>query len=119
MRLSGCTSIPADLDRAELDLATIAVELDVTGTDHIDVIGVPALDVGDPPTAEHLGRARLRHAALAKSLGRRTRLQAAAVNVTTQPTRARPRCRVLRNPAAVLIQPNGSSIRLRRRWLMP
>ncbi len=35
-----------------------------------------------------------------------------------RPTRlARPRWRVLRRPAAALIQPNGSSIRLRRRWL--
>ena len=54
----------------------------------------------------------------ASSLGRRTRLQAAAVSVNSQPTRAVPRWRVLRRPPTVLIQPKPSSIRLRRRWLV-
>ena len=54
------------------------------------------------------------HAA-ARSLGSRTRLQAAAVRVNIQPTRAMPRCRVLRKLPTVLIQPKLSSIRLRRR----
>jgi hypothetical protein len=39
------------------------------------------------------------------SFGRRTRLQAAAVSVSSQPTRAVPRCRVSRKPPVVLIQP--------------
>jgi hypothetical protein len=57
--------------------------------------------------------------AAASSLGRRMRLQAAAVRVNSQPTRAVPRCRVLRRPPTVLIQPKTSSIRLRTRWLTP
>ena len=57
--------------------------------------------------------------AAASSLGRRMRLQAAAVSVNSQPTRAVPRCRVWRRLPTVLIQPNPSSIRLRTRWLTP
>ena len=115
-------AVPAlqpDLDCAKLNLAPLAVELDMTRTEHVDIVRIPAFNLGDSPAAEHLGWARRRHATTANSLGRRTRLQAAAVSMTTQPTRAKPRCRVRRNPAAALIQPNGSSIRLRRRWLTP
>jgi hypothetical protein len=44
-------------------------------------------------------------------------LQAAAVRVNSQPTRALPRWRVLGRPPTVVIQPKLSSIRWRRRWL--
>ena len=111
-------AIEAQLHGAELGLPTGLIELDVSGADHVDIVGAPSLDFGDPPTAEGVGRTRLGQAAVTRSLGRRIRLQATAVSVTTQPTRANPRCRVLRNPAAVLIQPNGSSVRFRRRWLI-
>ena len=111
-------AIEAQLHGAELGLPTGLIELDVSGADHVDIVGAPSLDFGDPPTAEGVGRTRLGQAAVTRSLGRRIRLQATAVSVTTQPTRANPRCRVLRNPAAVLIQPNGSSMRFRRRWLI-
>jgi len=111
-------AIETDLDDAEFDVAIVMVELDVTGSEHIDVVGIPALDLDDAPASQHLGCRSLRHAVFASSLGRRTRLHAAAVSVTIQPTRARPRWRVLRSPAAALIQPNGSSMRLRRIWLI-
>jgi hypothetical protein len=39
-----------------------------------------------------------------------SKLAAAPVRVNIQPTRARPRCRVLRNPATALIQPNDIAI---------
>ena len=113
-------AVQSDLYSPAFDVAAIAVELDMPRTKHVDGAGVPTFDhLNDPPTAEQGGGAPLRHATLASSLGRRTRLHAAAVRVTTQPTRDRPRWRVLRNPAAALIQPNGSSMRLRRRWLTP
>ena len=51
----------------------------------------------------------------ASSFGNLTRLQAAAVSVNIQPTRAVPWWRVLRKPHTVLIQANASSIRLRVR----
>ena len=52
-----------------------------------------------------------------RAAGNRTRLQAAAVRVKVQPTRSLPRCRALRTPPQVFIQPNASSMRLRIRWL--
>jgi len=55
--------------------------------------------------------------ASASSLGSRTRLQAATVSANIHPTRSSPRFRVLASPPVVLIQPNPSSMRLRRRWL--
>jgi hypothetical protein len=112
-------AVQSELHSTKFDATAITVELDVPRTEHVDVAGVSAFDLDDPPTAEHGGTTRLLHAAFSSNLGRRTRLHAAAVSVTTQPTRDRPRWRVLRNPAADLIQPNGSSMRLRRRWLMP
>jgi len=45
-------AVPAlqpDLDCAELNLATIAGELDVTRTEHVDILRVPAFNLGDPP----------------------------------------------------------------------
>src|SRR5262245_31928380 len=111
-------AIPAvqpELHGAKFDVAAIAVELDMARAKHVDVAGVPAFDLDDPPPAEHGGVTRLRHAAFSSNLGRRTRLRAAAVSVTTQPTRGKPRWRVLRNPATNLIRPNGSSMRLLHR----
>jgi hypothetical protein len=58
------------------------------------------------------------YAAAVSSLGIRTTLYAAAANVNIHPTNAVPRCRVLRNPPTVLIQPNTSSMRLRTRTLI-
>ena len=57
------------------------------------------------------------YAAAVSSLGIRTKLYAAAAKVNIQPTSTVPRCRVLRRPPAVLIQPNTSSMRLRPRRL--
>src|SRR6516164_8533772 len=112
-------TVQSELHSTKFDVAAITVELDVPRTEHVDVVGIPAFDLDDPPTAEHGGATRPLHAAFSSNLGRRTKLHAAAVSVTTQPTRGRPRWRVLRKPATDLIQPNGSSMRLRRRWLMP
>ncbi len=112
-------AIQAALDGAEDELAAaINVELEVSGFEHIDELGIPELHLGDPPFTDQWVIADFPHAALASSLGNRTRLQAAAVRVTIQPTRAIPRWRVLRKPALALIQPKGSSIRLRMRWLI-
>ena len=55
------------------------------------------------------------YAAAPSSFGSRTKLYAAALRVNIQPTRAVPRCRVLRKPAAAFVHPNTSSIRLRLR----
>ncbi len=114
-----CTAaVEAALDGAEDELAAaIGVELEVSGFDQVYELGIPELHGGDPPFADQRMVAGLGHATLVSSFGSRTRLQAAAVRVTIQPTRPRPRWRVLRKPALALIQPNGSSIRLRMRWL--
>src|SRR5215208_5350142 len=69
---------------------------------------VVAIGCLDHPAPSH-------HAACASSLGKRTRLYAAAAKVKAQPTRSRPRNFVFSCPATVLIQPNASSIRLRMR----
>src|SRR3954454_4467796 len=92
-------TVQPELHSTKFDVATITVELDMARAEHVDVAGVPAFDLDDPPPAEHSGATRLRHAAFSSNFGRRTRLHAAAVRVTTQPTRGKPRWRVLRNPA--------------------
>ena len=114
----GAATVEAALDGSEDELAAaIGIELDVSGFEHVDELGVPQLHSGDPPFADQGMVADLPHPGLASSLGSRTRLQAAAVRATIQPTRGRPRWRVLRKPALALIQPKGSSMRLRMRWL--
>ncbi len=114
----GVTAVQAALDGAEDELpAAISVELEVTRFEHVDELGDPELHRRDPPFADQGMFAGSGHAALVSSFGSRTRLQAAAVRATIQPTRGSPRWRVLRKPALTLIQPKGSSIRLRMRWL--
>lgn len=54
-------AVQADLDDTELDSAAVAVELNVAGAEHVDVVGVPAFNRGDPPTAEHGRASLLRH----------------------------------------------------------
>lgn len=115
---SSGAAVQTTLNGAEDELAAaVGIELEVSGFDHVDELGVPELHRGDPPFADQGMVADLGHAGLARSLGSRTRLQAATVRATIQPTRGSPRWRVLRKPALALIQPKGSSIRLRMRWL--
>ena len=58
------------------------------------------------------------HAGAPSSFGSRMRLAAVAVGVSIHAMRPRPRCLVFRKPAVALIQPNGSSVRFRMRWLI-
>ncbi len=53
-----------------------------------------------------------------RSRRKRTKLYAAHAKVTSQSTRAVPRCFTFRRPATVFSQPNTSSIFLRARWLI-
>jgi hypothetical protein len=67
-------AIQAHLYDAKLDPATVPIELNIAGTEHVNIVGILSLDLDDPPTVEYFGRIGGRRAALARSLGRRTRL---------------------------------------------
>ena len=111
-------TIQSALNGAKYELsASVGGELDLSGAEQVDEVSLPQLHPGNPPLADHR-MVVCRHGVTPSSLGNRIRLAAAAVRVTIQPTRPMPRWRVFRSPAAALIQPNGSSIRLRMRWLM-
>ena len=56
VEMRACGAVPAiqaDLDGAEFDLATVMIEPNVSRSEHVDVVGVPAFDLQDAPTAEH------------------------------------------------------------------
>jgi hypothetical protein len=55
----------------------------------------------------HFRHSRRTYAAADRSFGMRIRSYAAAVRTKNHSTKSRPRCRVLRRPPVVLIQPNG------------
>ena len=57
----------------------------------------------------HLGYAKI-YPVAASIFGMRMRLKAAAVKTKNHSTSSRPRCRVLRRPPTVFIQPKGSLI---------
>jgi hypothetical protein len=112
-------AIQAALDRAEGEFtASVRIKPDVTGREQVDELGIPEFHLRDPPLPDQRMLTESCHGAASSNLGNRIRLAAAAVSVTIHPTRASPRWRVLRRPATALIQPNGSSIRLRMRWLI-
>jgi hypothetical protein len=69
-------------------------------------MGAPLVWVRYPATASIAGRGDV-------AVRRRTRLYAAALKVTTQSTRAPPRCRSFRNPPTVFIHPKTCSISFR------
>ena len=83
-------------------------------------VGVPNL-AGVSPRIKNLQsklglkKNQWRHYALASRVRKRTRLYAAAVKVTIQSTSSPPRCRSLRRPPMVFIQPKTCSISFRLR----
>src|SRR5690349_15227735 len=88
VRAVAAVEIAVDRTKDEL-AASLRLEGDVGGLEHVDEVGVPQRHLSDPPSAEQWVLTRGHQ--LASSLGRRIRLQAAAVKVKLHPTRASPR----------------------------
>ena len=89
-------AVEAAGDGSEDELArALRVECDVGGLDQIGEVAVPQLHLDDPPLADQrMGREVAHPDASASSLGRRTRLYAAAAKVKAHPTRPTPLKRV-------------------------
>jgi hypothetical protein len=108
---------PKDVEvGAEFSRLSVLIDLDVSRVDHINGAAISSLEFYRPPAADYCQRTAFRLAPVARSFVMRIRAQAAASG-TTQPTRAKPRCRMLPDPAANLMQPNGSPLRFHKRWL--